>query len=195
MGYRNQRNKRAFTGGGYPIAKRMRYIEKQVYRNRAEMQTTGVSTTTTVGATAILLMKPVSSIISGSGPYQRNGDKIRVFRIECRGTMDQNLDAYIIQKKGAADPTVGSFGGSKGAYIITNDNTNRFTEWKHCRPSQIGSTAPIKFSKSFKGGMEVSFNASTTNATVNNEPIIVIYNTTGTPLGADLSTRVWYTDA
>lgn len=178
-----------------PIAKRLRRVERQAYRNRAEMQTITVSTTTTVAGASRLLVKPVSGIISGTGVAERKGDKVRVYRIECRGTMDQNLDGYIIQKKGAADPAVASFGGSKGAYLLDSENTNRFTEWKHTRPSQIGTSAPFKMNKSFKGGILVSFNAAGSNATVNNEPVIVILNTTGTSFSADLTTRIWFTDA
>lgn len=178
-----------------PIAKRLRRVERQAYRNRAEMQTVTVSLTATVGGASRVLLKPCSTLIAGAGVSERKGDKIRVFRIEVRGTMDQNLDGYILSKKTASDPTNVMFGGAKGAYLLDSENTNRFTEWIHKRSSQIGSTAPFKMSKSFKGGMLVSFNGAGTNATVNNEPIAVILNTTGTAYNTDVSCRVWYTDA
>jgi len=140
-------------------------------------------------------LKPCSTLIAGSGVSERKGDKIRVFRIEVRGTLDNNLDGYILSKKTSTDPTTAIFGGAKGAYILDSENTNRFTEWVHTRSSQIGTSAPFKMNKSFKGGMLVSYNGAGTNATVNNEPIAVILNTTGTTYSADLSCRVWYTDA
>jgi len=187
--------KRPYRGSGYPSAKRMRYIEKQVYRNRPEMQTTTISVSGGVAAASRLLLKPCSNIISGTGVSERKGDKIRVYRIEVRGCLDQNLDAYIIQKKGAADPAVATFGGAKGAYLLDSENGNRYVEWIHKRSSQVGTQAPFKMSKSFKGGILVSYNSAGLNATVNNEPVAVILNTTGTAYDADLSVRLWYTDA
>lgn len=187
--------KRPYRGSSYPMAKRMRYVEKQVYRNRAEMQTATLSTSGTVGVASRILIKPCSNIISGTGVSERKGDKIRVYRIEVRGCLDQNLDAYIILKKAATDPDASTFGGAKGAYLLDSENTNRYTEYVHKRSSQVGSQAPFKMSKSFKGGVLVSYNGSGVNATCNNEPIALLLNTTGTAYSCDVSCRVWYTDA
>lgn len=180
---------------GPSVAKKMRSMQMQVYRNRPEMRT---RTSSSAGVVAVdnLSQFNICRIGTGSEIDNRSGNKIRVFRIEVRGRMGTGMDAFILQKKTSSDPTIDSFTGDAGCFINDGDNTTKFTEWMHYRNlKDVNTAAPCKFSKSFKGGMLVHFTGSAGTSVVRNELSVVLVNRSAAAVSYDLSVRVWYTDA
>lgn len=177
-----------------PLSKKLKRMERQIYRNRPEMKSVTVTLNGTVANNAFSLAQPCR-IASGTTLAARIGDKIRVYRIEARGSVDNRLDCYIIQKKTSADPTANSFGPREGAYIVDSENTNRFTEWVHYRNGNLLGNGPCKFSKKFKGGIVVKYNNDTSTGVVDNEIVVGVLNRSGSGRDVDISVRLWYTDA
>lgn len=179
-----------------PMSKRLKRMEYQVYRNRPEMKTATVALTGNITAGALSLMQPCR-LGTGTTPAQRIGDKIRLYRIEVRGTGDNRFDQYIIQKKTTTDPTIASFTTASGAYIFDSLNTNQFTEWLHYRNIAAGpnSFSGVKYQKRFKGGIVVKYNGSAATNVVDNEIIVAVVNRSSSSLAYDCTCRIWYTDA
>lgn len=175
------------------LRKKVRSIERQMYRQRPEMLTATVSISGTVAANAVTNLKPCQ-LAEGTGVAERLGDKIRVYRIEVRGQCSTNADVYLIQKKSTSDPTAASFGSTKGGYLLDSLNTNQFTEWRHYRnPNVFSGGGAIKFSKSFRGGHVVKYNGSAGTNVVADELIVSILNRDTTTSAVDLAVRIWYT--
>lgn len=178
-----------------PEAKRLRRMERQIYRNRPEMQTKTKSTAGNIAVGAIVNVDPCR-MATGSGVGSRNGDKIRVYRIEIRGTTNTNLDHYIIQCKSNTQPQITDFGSNQGAYLLDSVNTNQYTEWAHYRPGGVvADTAAFKFSKRFKGGIVVKFNGSASTNIIDNEILYSVVNRSAFSQPVNVTCRIWYTDA
>lgn len=185
------------------IAKRLRYVEQQSYRNRPEMRTVTLSlnAATSTGGTAmpadtISVGRPCQ-IAAGTAVNNRSGDRIRVYRMEIRGTCDAPVDHYIIQCKTSDVPTKDTFTQTYGSYILDSENTNRFTEWKHYRnPNANSNGDPVKFSMSWKGGIVVKYTGTGSTAVADNELIYCALNRqTASVANCGVSIRMWYTDA
>lgn len=180
-----------------PVAKRLKKIEYQVYRNRPEMKTRTILANGNVDSANIQTLRPCQ-IAQGSGVTNRIGDKIRIWRIECRGVHTNAIDAYIIQNKTNTLPAITDFNAVNGSYLLDNVNTTKFTEWVHYKNMYVNDDdyAPVKFSKKFKGGIVVKFAGAATTDIVDNEILIVLrsINAGGTK-PYSLTTRIWFTDA
>lgn len=188
--------KRVLFPKAMPVSKKIRCMERQIYRNRPEMKSKTTSLTGSLAPGTVTVARPCQ-IASGTGVNERTGDKIRVWRVEVRGISDEHVDHYIIQCKTSSIPTYATFGSAQGAFIVDSENTNRFTEWVHYRNLNTSSnTCPIRFSKRFKGGILVKYNGQLATNIVDNEIVVVILNNIGTPRpDLSMSIRVWYTDA
>lgn len=179
-----------------PVSKKIRRMERQIYRNRPEMKSRTTSLTGSIATGTVTVARPCQ-IASGTGVNERTGDKIRLYRIEVRGISDEGLDHYIIQCKTSSIPTFASFGSAQGAFIVDSENTNRYTEWYHYRNLRTsGSTCPVRFAKKFKGGIVVKYNGQLSTNIVDNEIVVVLLNNSGaTRSDISFSIRIWYTDA
>jgi hypothetical protein len=190
--------KRSYRAAGIKtqsIAKRLRYVEKQSYRNRPEMQTKTLTLAGTQGGGTLSVVHPCQ-LSQGVGVSERTKDRIRVWRLEIRGTGGHLLDHYILQKKTTSDPTISSFSTGQGPYLLDSINTNQFTEWKHYRNLYTAnSNTNMKLRHSFKGGIIVKYNGSAATNVVDNEIIYVVVNRTSGSQSVDVSIRMWYTDA
>lgn len=176
------------------VSKRVKKVERQV-KAAYEMKT---ATASLSGATATGtwgLIRPCR-VAQGADINERIGNKIRVHRIEVRGTLDFRIDIYILQKKIATDPVLADLTTVTGAYFDDNKNGSSYVEWAH-HGSQMdgaGGQGRLKLSRKFPGGMVVHFSGPAGADIVDNELQIGVLNLSGTTLGYALSCRVWYTD-
>lgn len=186
--------KRTLFPSEAPVAKRLKVMERQIYRNRPEMKTATVSLNGTISNNTLSLLQPCR-LATGTTVASRIGDKIRVYRIEVRGAINNRIDSYIIQQKTTTQPSIASFGAREGCYLLDSLNTNQFTEWVHYRNGNMLGDGPAKFSKKFKGGIVVKYNGDLSTSVCDNEIVVVLVNRSGGGRNADLSVRMWYTDA
>lgn len=188
------------------LAKRVKRVERRAAFNKPEMKTVTLSLNaftstggTTLADNTVTLLQPCR-IAQGTGINDRIGDKIRVWRIEVRGLSDNGLDHYIIQNHTSSNPGITSFTSQIGSYLLDSENNKRFTEWIHYRNYYTGSgatttTPSLKFHQKFRNGIIVKYNGAASTSIVDNEVSYVAVNRTGTNLSANLSLRMWYTDA
>lgn len=182
--------------GDMPVTKRLKRIETQVKKNRPEMKFctvyaggTGIAGSTT----AVYNLTAIGEGDSAGG--ERDGNKVKVWRVEIRGVISDNLDVYLLQAHTAAAPTSASFGGtaSRAAPFLTDGATNvTFTEWAHA-DSKLTTSYRYSIIRKFRG-MEVSFAGTSTTPSRNGLYLVVRNSNTTTEYGGS-SCRVWYTDA
>lgn len=191
--------KRTFhvTRDSLPMNKRLKTIERQVYRNRPEMKTTTVNVTASIATNQISIAQPCR-MAQGTNGSERIGDRIRVWRIECRGLTNGRLDHFILQQKTTTAPSLATFTANPGAFINDLDNTNKFTEWSHYRnlsASDVSKVCPLKQTVKFRGGMVVKYNGAGTTDIVDNEISVVVLNRSAVTNDVSYTIRMWYTDA
>lgn len=189
--------KRKYDSSSAPmmITKRLRRVERQAYINRGEMKTQTTNISGLVGSGSLSIAKPCL-IGTGGDIDQRVGNKIRVWRIECRGTADSRVDLFILQKKQTDDPVITDFTTVKGCYLTDSVNTTKFTEWRHYRNQEIGATGDgtVKFSHSFRNGMVVRYSGPNTTNLADNELQVVAVNRHTASASVTVNVRIWYTD-
>lgn len=187
------------------LAKRVKRVERRAALNKPEMKsvTLSLNALAATGGTAladntVTLLQPCR-IAEGTGINDRIGDKIRVWRIEVRGVADVGLDQYIIQSHTSSAPGITSFTSQIGAYLLDSESNKRFTEWLHYRnyytAAFTDNASPVKFVQKFRNGIIVKYNSSASTGVVDNEVSYVAVNRSGGNRVANLTLRMWYTDA
>lgn len=179
------------------VAKRLKRVERLAAANKPEMKTITWAASGAL-ATNTLANVELTNIAQGVGINDRVGDRIRVWRVEIRGTSDPSLDHYLFQQRTTSTPTVGVFTSTIGAYLADSETNTRWTEWKHYRNlygGGGGSDLPLKFSQKFINGIIVKYNGSTSTSVVNNGLIYTTLNRDASSRTRAVTIRVWYTDA
>lgn len=182
--------------GEMPVQKRLKRVEAQVKRNRPEMK---MSTTLFSGAVPItggtnnLLVANITQIAHGDFVSQRAGNKVRVWRVEVRGTCPPEIDAYLLQAHNGVAPTNSSFNTETiaASFVDSSKSNVTHTEWAF-RQSRDDSDNKIRIVRKFKG-MELSYDGASITATRNNL-YLVFRNPTTSTLVVSGYTRVWFTD-
>jgi hypothetical protein len=170
-------------------------LSRQVYRNRPELKCNTATTTTNIAAGGAWNVQPCR-IDAGTGSDDRIGGKIRIWRIEVRGSADPIVDAYIILCKSTSLPANTNFTSQVGAYIVDEVNNNGFTELAHyTNPHGNEADQRIKFSYRFKGGLLTSFSSAASTSIVRNEITATFLNRSTAAANINLNVRIWYTDA
>ena len=176
-----------------PIAKRLKRVEAMAKANRPEMQfkTFGYSGSLN-GTTTLYAGVDICDISQGDGINQRQGNKIKVWRVEVRGWTSTSNDLYILQNHGTAAVSATSFGPYAGAFI-DDDKTSKTTEWRHIKPNGAVGNVAFKASQKFRG-MTIRYDGSGPNP-VDNGLYLAILNRSGAAASTIASVKVWYTDA
>lgn len=175
------------------LAKRVAKVERLARANRPEMQTKTYTLAGTItGGTASVT--DLTALSQGDGVDNRSGDRIKLWRVEVRGTADSDLDLYIIKGNGSVAPTLANFTSANGAYILDSENGNHYIERKHYRNLHaVGSEDPVKFSVNFRG-MVVKYNGAASTAGIQNKVYFVVVSRNTADSTASLSIRLWFTD-
>ena len=175
------------------VAKRLAKVERGLKANRPEMQTKTYTLAGTItGGTASVT--DITAVSQGDAVDNRSGDRIKLWRVEVRGTADSDLDLYIIKGNGAVAPVLANFTSANGAYLLDSENGNQFIERKHYRNLHaVGSEDPVKFSVNFKG-MQVKYNGTASTAGIQNKVYFVVVSRNTADSTASLSCRIWFTD-
>lgn len=179
------------------LTKRIARVERRVGNQKPEMKSITFEGNTTVGAGALFNWS-LTNIAEGTSKNQRICNKIRVWRVEVRGTADPAIDWYLLQQKTTSSPTVAVFGNAAGAYIFDAESNSRWVEWKHYRNLYGGGGAgdsPLKFTQKWRNGIIVRYNTNTGTGVVNNGLILTALNNSVGAQAYNISIRVWYTDA
>lgn len=176
------------------LAKRVQRVERQLIAQRPEMKK-NITTFSGSLATGGVDVNIVNAVAAGDAGNQRDGDRIRLWRLEVRGQLDPLQDVYLIQSHDGSAPTVNDFSGSTiaGAHILEEYQNSRFTEWAYFRaPPDQTTNCPIRLVKSFKG-MNVVWSDDPTTPE-RNRLYVVVRNVSGATLNHSMSACMWYTD-
>lgn len=176
-----------------PVAKRLKKVERQVRLNRPELKTFSTGLSALLATNTLSVVKPCN-IAQGVDVNERVGNKIRVWRIEVRGTCDNRLDNLIIRKSTATDPVITDFRGTPGSYVLDEKRT-QFIELVHRQSRDTNSNATFKMSHKFRGGLVVSYNGPAGTDGIDNEVVWCVVNRQAISLATTCSVRVWFTDA
>lgn len=178
-----------------PTTKRIRRLEAKVRANRPEMRTflTPFSITAASGAASITV--GLTNITQGDNVNNRNGTRIKVWRVEVRGLGATAARLHLIQQHGSSTPVYASYTGD---FLNSDVNNTRFTEWAtHPSTSNPGNSLSIdgnfKFSRKFKG-MVVKYDGSTATP-VENGLLLQLVNNSGSSETYTGTVCVWFTDA
>lgn len=183
--------------GDMPVQKRLKRVEAQVRKNRPEMK---MYTNYFNGAVNVtgggnnLMVVNLTAIAQGDLVADRTANKIRVWRVEVRGSCDDEIDAYILQAHSGATPTNAIFDTETipGSFITGDKSNVTHTEWSF-RQGRETTDNKLRMIRKFKG-MEVSYQGTSLTATRNNL-YLVFRNPTLSTLTVHGYTRVWFTDA
>lgn len=179
------------------VAKRLRKVERLASHNKPEMRTITFSSQGTLTDDQLVNVN-LTNIAQGNSIASRNGDRIRVWRVEVRGLAAPELDHYLFQLKTTSEPTIAVFGPPSGAFLVDSETNSRFVEWKHYRNlygGGGGGDSPLKYTVKWKNGMIVRYNGTTATSCVNNGVLATVLNRSGNTQNYNLAFRLWYTDA
>lgn len=179
------------------VGNKIRKLERRSAHNKPEMHTKTFGLAGSIADDAVVNIN-LTNIARGTATIERTGDRVRVWRVEMRGMCAPELDNYLFQQKTTSEPTAAVFGTTAGAFLLDSETNSRWVEWKHYRNLYGGSgidNAPCKYTQSWKNGIIVRYNGSTSTAVVNNGLIHTILNRSGNAQGYNISVRVWFTDA
>lgn len=140
----------------------------------------------------------ICDIGQGTANGERVGNKVKVVRIQVRGTIinDRSVPYFptfhIWQSKSNSNPTTGDFPGLDGNVI----DARKYVEWFYHAPftdaenSGNSCTGQVRF----PNGLIVHYDGSATTAQVRNKLGYTIVNSSGTNQTPSLVIRVWYYD-
>jgi len=176
------------------LAKRISRVERQVAARKPEMKMLSFNFAATVAGNSISLIDMTQCDI-GDHAYERNGDEIKVWRIEIRGFAISQLDQYVIQKHGPNNPQNGDFGTGASAFLDSG-STSLWTEWKTFRNYfvTLAGNASLREVVKFPHGIRVHYDGEAAQP-FRNGLLLVTRNNTANAYYQDLSIRVWFTDA
>lgn len=184
---------------GNVTAKRLKYLEGAVKRNRSEMfhKTSVLKTSVSAIATGVpgIVTSNLLDIQGGSGVSTRSGLKIRIWRVELRGFSNPALDIHLVQSHGTVAPAVGTFASR---FLATDSTNTLFTEWKYYKNMNSSDDghdySPARFVHKFPKGMIVKYNSDSSGVPVDNGLYLAVTNFAAAAGDVDVSVRVWYTD-
>lgn len=181
-----------------PVQKRLKRVEAQVKKNRPEMKMFTSAFNALVppsGGGANLLVGNITGIAQGDSVDQRSGNKVKIWRVEIRGTVSNEIDTYLLQSHVPAAPTNANFDteGIPASFVTALSANVNFTEWAY-RQSRDTTDNQLRIIRKFKG-MELSFPGTATTASRNNLYVVFRNPTTTADNSASGWCRVWFTDA
>lgn len=175
-----------------PMAKRLRRLENVQRLRRPETKYAVFQHTGTVGnATAVAV--ELTGIAEGNGPDQREGNHIKILRVDIRGVMDQPLDCYVIQGHTTTVPAYADFNAVAGGALSAINNNTKFTEWRHFTGFNLQS-ATTSMKVRFPFGLKAKYNGTATTNCVDNRLFLFLKNNSGGDMSCELTVRVWYLD-
>lgn len=179
---------------------RTRMAGRPKYRARTrgptfEMKKKTYNIASTIGA-ANLNNIILSNVTRGSAINERNNNKIRVWRIEYRGILPGEMDAYILQAHQLADPVITDFGSTPGAFLDASVQNTKFTQWKHIQSTGQATTSSgrarcvLKFPK----GLQVHYDGNLATDAIRNKLYFTLVNNSSATLSSSGSICMWFTD-
>lgn len=178
------------------MAKRLKRVERKVAARKPEMKhaTFESETANVPDNTAVSL--DLTNIAQGDAVNQREGNKIKIWRVEVRGQGSNRIDQYVIQAHNDKAPGTTTFTQYAGAFLLTADTNTNFTEWKHYANTnqQVGDYNAFKYSVKFKYGIVARYEGSLGNDITDNRLFWIGLNRSGTAVPMAVSVRIWYTD-
>lgn len=136
----------------------------------------------------------LTQIAEGSGANERHGNKIRIHRVEIRGSLGaDNADAYLIQCHTTTVPSYASFIAFQGGHTTVDQSNTTFTEWRYLNGKYFKDHNGVR--QSFRLGYTAKYNAALATSCVDNRLVFIIKNDTGAQITSEVSARVWYTDS
>jgi len=180
------------------LAARVKRVEAKVAARKPE---TKVYTSLLQGTSGTLNnytldFKELGGIVEGTGYNERIGSKIRVHKIEVWGSSDNTFGIIVLKSKLAVDPVLADFEGTtcatltgklvNNAYVILHQEFA-----KHMNQTETGI---VRFVKTFKAGIPVSYEDPTTGSCSHNNLYFCAVNNTASAGNLDLRFRVFYTD-
>ena len=122
------------------VSKRLRRVESASRRNKPAMRNKRFITVATIAANSINSVE-LSAISDGDIVSNRQGNKIKIHRIEVRGNCHHQLDCYIIQSHTTTLPTYGNFSSNNGAFLDDEELNTKFSEWAYFKPYTFAGTS------------------------------------------------------
>lgn len=184
--------KRVLFPSSSPIAKRLRRVERIQRLRKPEMKYAVFQATGNVVDNTVKVVE-LSGIAEGNGPDQREGNHIKITRVEIRGYMATAMDAYIIQGHTTTVPAYADFNAVAGGALAPINNNTKFTEWKYFSGIQMSNNLRSYYVR-FPYGLKCKYNGTASTNCVDNRLFLVIKNETGFDDLAELTVRVWYLD-
>lgn len=173
--------KRALTyGGATPAsnAKRLRTLARQVARNKGELKCRDIEFTTTVSATTGFVVYEFSAIGQGDNIGQRDANRVTIAGLSVRWRSVYNYcDGYITLSPHGTDIATTDFQGIKEAYLNNTAASDHKILHKFISFNN-GEGTPTNFAykRRFKTPIPVHYNATTSNACVQNKMKLVFRN-------------------
>lgn len=177
------------------ILRKVVALEKKVRKNTAEVKfkDTNLSNVLTPTAGGLATNFYLTDIAQGPSKGERIGDKIRILKVEVRGTTSTvGLDLYLCKNRTGAPISSSMFAtSSAGTFLETND----FVEYHH-EGVGLKSAGPVfRFAKSFGSGLVNSYNLPDSTSLQSNRLMFVLRNPFDSAGWVNATARVWYTDA
>lgn len=177
-----------------PVKKRLRRVERIAALRKPEMKMQDfnyVNATLADGALATIV--ELTAIAEGTGVNERIGNRIKIHRIEVRGTLGaENVDAYIIQGHTTTAPVYANFYAYQGSHLLADDSHTKFTEWRYINGRTFIDRSGLRHR--FPIGYTAKYNANLSTSCVDNRLWFVVKNDTGAAVSVEYSLRVWFTD-
>lgn len=177
-----------------PLAKRLKKVESLARSNKPELKSKlfALPTTTTAGSVSIV---ELTSISQGDNVSAREGNKIKVLRVELRGNFNENGDVFLVQSYGSFVPTFGSFSStSVGCFILPDNLNTKIKQVAYYRNTIQGLSQPFIW-KSTKMNTTVCYDGSVSTNCTRNRLHIVIVNSKTFDIFQNGQVCVYFTDA
>lgn len=177
-----------------PLAKRLKKVESLARSNKPELKSKifFVPGSTAAGSVSVLELTAISQ---GDNVSAREGNKIKIQRVELRGNFNENVDIFLIQSYGSFVPTFGSFSSSTSGCFILPDNLNtKLKQLAYYRNTVQGLTQPFLW-KSTKMNLTVCYDGSVSTNCTRNRLHLVIVNSTAGALFQNAQVCVYFTDS
>lgn len=184
--------RQAISAYQQPIAKRLRRVERIQQLRRPETKYAVFQHTGTVANAAAAAIE-LTAIAQGNGADEREGNHVKILRVQVRGVADTPLDMYIIQGHTTTVPAYSDFNAVAGGALSAVNNNTKFTEWKHFNGFNMQSST-TSINLRFPYGLKAKFNGSATTNCVDNRLFLFLKNNSGGDMSAELTVRVWYLD-
>lgn len=143
---------------------------------------------------AIASVMELTAIAEGSGANERHGNKIRIHRVEIRGTLGADeVDLYLIQCHTTTVPSYASFSAFMGGHTTVDTSNTQFTEWRYINGKKFKDQGGLR--QPFRLGYTAKYNAALSSSCVDNRLVVVVKNDSGGQVTPEIHGRVWYTDS